>query len=526
MDERLLATAQRLAALADVSDEQALSREALRLSDHEFDEAFASAIREAAVAAPAPPAGPLKQLTARIARIKERIAKEQAQLAKPDAAGDDGGAALELLKAQLALDQDELTEAQEDLARQGGDRRAMLERMLQEHEAADHATAPPKPPAPPKTGTLAEQILAWVSLSGRRADLESAHREAAQKAALLGRQRDALDKGPRPQKPDLSAAGEPAAVVGQLHRLSDQSKTLAELDKRIQDSQQLGRVYQHWSALIQARQRAVLHLILISLSGILAILLLMIVLDRAIRFAFLRSGDRRRMHQLRLITTIAVQVLGALLILFIIFGRPSQMSTIIGLTTAGLTVVLRDFIVAFFGWFALMGKSGIRIGDWVEIEGVSGEVIELGILKTVLMEMGNWTSSGHPTGRRVAFNNKFAIENHYFNFSTEGQWLWDELRMTLPDTSNSYEMAAKVRDIVDHETEADAKLAEQDWERVTRQYGMRLFTGKPAVDLRPSTNGLEVVVRYITLAPQRFERKSSLFQQLVELIHKSASVSS
>ena len=192
------------------------------------------------------------------------------------------------------------------------------------------------------------------------------------------------------------------------------------------------------------------------------------------------------------------------------------------ITTAGLTVALKDFIVAFFGWFALMGRNGLRIGDWVEIEGVSGEVIEVGMLKTVLLEMGNWTSTGHPTGRRVSFMNTFAIENHYFNFSTAGQWLWDELHVTLPAGCDPYATAVEIRERVEKETEAEAKAAEQDWERVTRQYGTSVFSAKPAADLRPVPEGLEVIVRYITKAPQRYEMKSRLFAAIVDLLHKPA----
>jgi small-conductance mechanosensitive channel len=144
-------------------------------------------------------------------------------------------------------------------------------------------------------------------------------------------------------------------------------------------------------------------------------------------------------------------------------------------------VALKDFIVAFFGWFALMGKNGIRIGDWVEINGVGGEVVEIGLLKTVLLEMGSWTSTGHPTGRQVSFVNSFALEGHYFNFSTAGQWLWDELQVTLPAEGDPYGKAEQIRQTVERETEADARSAEQDWERVTRQYGTRAFSAKPAV---------------------------------------------
>jgi len=217
-----------------------------------------------------------------------------------------------------------------------------------------------------------------------------------------------------------------------------------------------------------------------------------------------------------------VQIAGALLILLILFGPPTQMTTILGLATAGLTVVMRNFIVSFFGWFVLMGKNGIHLGDWVEIEGVGGEVIEIGILKTVLLEMGNWTNTGHPTGRHVSFVNSFAIEGHYFNFSTAGQWLWDELQVMLPPEGDPYQMAEEIRAVVERETESDASQAERDWERVTHQYGTRVFSAKPAVDLRPSVNRLDVNVRYITRAPQRYEVKSRLFQKIVEMLHQQA----
>src|SRR6202035_4549311 len=168
------------------------------------------------------------------------------------------------------------------------------------------------------------------------------------------------------------------------------------------------------------------------------------------------QAERKRLHQMRVMATIAVQLIGATLILLILFGPPTQMSTIIGLTTAGLTIVLKDFIVAFFGWFALMGKNGIRVGDWVEINGVGGEVIEIGVLKTVLLEIGNWADAGHPTGRRVSFVNSFAIEGHYFNFSTSGQWMWDELELTIPEDQDPYAVVEELQKLVAKDTEANA----------------------------------------------------------------------
>src|SRR5208282_2181230 len=88
----------------------------------------------------------------------------------------------------------------------------------------------------------------------------------------------------------------------------------------------------------------------------------------------LASFDRQ-VETLRTVTRVAIQVLAVLLILLVIFGPPSQLGTFLGLAGAGLTVALKDFIVGFLGWFVLMGKNGIRLGDWVEINGVTGEVV-------------------------------------------------------------------------------------------------------------------------------------------------------
>ncbi len=81
-------------------------------------------------------------------------------------------------------------------------------------------------------------------------------------------------------------------------------------------------------------------------------------------------------------------------------------------------------------------------------------------------------------------------------------------------------MAEEIRGIVEAETGGDARAAETEWERVTSQYGSRKFSAGPAVELRPSSGGLSMVLRYITRAPQRYEVKAHLNQAIVELLRK------
>ena len=136
---------------------------------------------------------------------------------------------------------------------------------------------------------------------------------------------------------------------------------------------------------MQRQHRIVGHLILQSCAWILVILICMVLGDALVRrIMALPALERRQAQTLRMVLAVAVQVIGALLILLVLFGPPHETPTILGLTTAALTIALQDFVLAFFGWFVLMGKRGIRIGDWVEINGVSGEVIEVGLMRTTL----------------------------------------------------------------------------------------------------------------------------------------------
>ena len=217
---------------------------------------------------------------------------------------------------------------------------------------------------------------------------------------------------------------------------------MSGMDSRIRNQQDLAGVYGQWSALVASRRRDLLHSLLISFALMLAIGLAVLLTTYFLERMFARvEPDQQKLLTLRSVAHIFTRAVGAILILLIIFGMPSQMATVLALAGAGLTVAMKDFIVGFFGWFVLMGKNGIRHGDWVEINGVSGEVVEIGLFHTVVLETGNWNDAGHPTGRRVTFVNSYAIEGHYFNFSTSGQWLWDELLLALPVDQDPYPIA-------------------------------------------------------------------------------------
>ena len=555
VDTRALDMAQQISTLAVTHTEQDYAQEALRLADLSVDLAFDAALRDA-TENPAPLTPETRALSEKVTAAEDRVATDQeriAQLTQEVAKARGSGKEaiqqdLELQQAQLSLDQDELEDAHQDLIRAGGDKRATIQQLLDQHEASEQhgakgngvttsSTTPASPEATKSSSVLAG-IRALLSLRAKQKLLQQAQQNALLRQAKLAEAHEKLEKEVEQEKTQKKllhnrqtaprASANPAPSAGKsenatqiefLRNVAEDQKDLSATDKRIETEQELAAVYGNWLTFVEARERAFLHGLSWSAFWIFLIALLLYIANYWIRHIFAEvTHERRQLLTMRAMVVFAIQALGLILILLVIFGVPSNLGTVVALAGAGLTVALKDFIVGFIGWFVLMGKDGIRPGDWVEINGVGGEVLDVGPLHTVLLETGNWADAAHPTGRKVTFVNSFAIEGHYFNFSTSGQWLWDELQVQVPQGEDPYPVAEAVKKIATDETMANAREAEQEWERVVPVYAKKTFSAAPSMTVRPTEIGMKVVVRYITRARERQDVRTRIYHAVVELL--------
>ena len=559
VDMHQMQTAMALAPLAATSDEQDRARDALRMADHEVDFEFAAALYQAASQnVPSTPA--IRAILERIARAERSVAELQSEvdrLTKLEAAAkgsqkDALDQQLDLAKARQELNEDELADANQDLEDAGGDPKGRIQRIVQEHNSAQQdkngeldlsSVGKQANSTVPASYSLFSRARAWFAVRSLNQRLLQAEQEAGTKAATFSTRHDELQhqleeaQSQQSRKLATSPSTNPSAqtlasapsapsdqastAISSYRSLTALQKRISGLDSRIRNQRDLATDYTQWRLLASSRQRVLVHSLFTTFAWVLVIALAVLILDQVMERIFNRlEPDRKNLLTLRAVAQVATRATGLIAILLVIFGPPAQMATVVALAGAGLTVALKDFIVGFFGWFVLMGKNGIRHGDWVEINGVSGEVVEIGLFHTVLLETGNWNDSGHPTGRRVTFVNSYAIEGHYFNFSTSGQWLWDELQLSIPADQDPYPIVDELQKIVTKETQANVGLAEKEWSRMADVRGDAGFSAGPAISIRPSGSSFEIHLRYVTRANQRYQQRSKLYSEIVELLRR------
>ncbi|HXP23890.1 MAG TPA: mechanosensitive ion channel domain-containing protein [Candidatus Sulfotelmatobacter sp.] len=551
VDQSPLKTAQQMAQLVTTLEERTLAQQALRLADYEVDLAFDTALRQARLHPPALTAE-AKEIQARLQKAQKLLATDQEgakRLAEQEAkapASKKEAIEADLIQAEadMELDQDEVDDAKEDFIRAGGDLTDRIQAMKKEHEESTHASssAIPTGSQPPEELGLIHRASQWRALHQKQLQLWQAKSAAESASTRLTAQHDALDaqidaaKASLPElahhskknKADTAAVrvsaadksqADTAGLLKATEQLTEDQKALSSFDKRIETHKELAGVYAQWIDLVAGHQRAIVNRMLIGVAIILIIAVVALFfsswMDSLVRNL---SMDRRQVESLRTVVRVASQIFALFLVLLVIFGPPGQLGTFLGLAGAGLTVALKDFIVGFIGWFVLMGKNGIRLGDWVEINGVTGEVAQIGPFHTVLLETGNWTDSGHPTGRRVTFTNGYAIEGHFFNFSTSGQWLWDELQVVLPAGQDSFPLIDAIHKKVSEVTRESAQIAEREWRDAGNARELSGFSAEPAISVKPVVGGIEVSVRYITRATERYKLRSQLNQAAVDLL--------
>src|SRR3990170_4827605 len=221
--------------------------------------------------------------------------------------------------------------------------------------------------------------------------------------------------------------------------------------------------------------------------GFLVIQTLVRLLSRTVEERVRERGTR---YQVRRLITLTGYISFVVFITLVFSDQLSSLTVALGVAGAGIAFALQEVIASIAGWFAISFAGFYKIGDRVQLGGIKGDVIDIAILRTTLMEIGEWVKGDQYSGRIVRIANSFVFKEPVFNYSGDFPFLWDEIVLPVKYGSDHNSARQILQRVIDAETVEYTQKASQVWGRMTKKYLVEETTVEPTIKLalRGKTN--------------------------------------
>jgi small-conductance mechanosensitive channel len=252
--------------------------------------------------------------------------------------------------------------------------------------------------------------------------------------------------------------------------------------------------------------------------GVLVILVVAFLLRRTASRYITDSVNRYRVRKaVALLAYLAV----FLLAIAAFSDRMGTLGITLGVAGAGVALALQDVITSVAGWASISMGNVYRTGDRIQIAGVRGDVIDIGVFRTTLMEIGQWVNGDLYNGRIVRVANNAVFKDAVFNYSADFPFVWDEF--TLPvKYGGDYALAGEILNRVANQLLGEyVASAKATWKSVAQKYLIEEAQIEPMVTLVATDNWIEFTLRYIVDYKLRRITRHQLFVRILDELHKT-----
>lgn len=259
-----------------------------------------------------------------------------------------------------------------------------------------------------------------------------------------------------------------------------------------------------------------------TIGRIIAVLVAIVVIIALVQFfqrsisRYVKDSDTR--YKARKGVTFLGYIVAIFVIAIVFSSRLGGLTVAFGVAGAGIAFALQEVIASVAGWAAISFAGFFRPGDRVELGGIRGDVIDIGILRTTLMEVGQWVKGDLYTGRIVRVANSFVFKAPVFNYSGDFPFLWDEIVVPIKYGSD-FHLARQILEKVAIEVVGDySSKAEIAWKGIVRKFLIEDASVSPMVTLVANDNWIEFTLRFVVDYKLRRITKDRLFTRILEEI--------
>lgn len=236
-------------------------------------------------------------------------------------------------------------------------------------------------------------------------------------------------------------------------------------------------------------------------------LVLALVLYAVVRIA--RREVSRQIEDVNRRHTIRRWIGRSYIVLLVMFGVAlfakslTGLGTVLALVVAGVAVALQDILKSVVAWLYISSRAGIQVGSRIQVNGTMGDVIDIGVLKTTLMEVGNLVYAFQSTGRLVTVPNYALLASTVFISSGDSPFMWHELKFLITYESDWERAEAVLRDIAAEIHTEIAPDLERGFRRLERRYAFKYGALTPIVYVVAADSGVEMILRFLTHVRRR-----------------------
>jgi small-conductance mechanosensitive channel len=242
------------------------------------------------------------------------------------------------------------------------------------------------------------------------------------------------------------------------------------------------------------------------------------VLQRQLLSKVKDSDNRYRMRKFSSFIGFFIVLMVAILFFS---DRFSSLAVVLGVTGAGIAFALQEVITSIAGWMVISVSHFYKTGDRILLGGILGDVIDISILRTTLMELGQWVRGDQYNGRIVRVANSFVFKEPVFNYSADFPFIWDEVIIPIKYGSDHKAARALLQKVADDVVGAYAAYAQEKWKDMVNKYFIEEAKIQPMVLMTASENWMEFAVRYVVDYKARRTTKDLLFSRILDEVDQS-----
>jgi small-conductance mechanosensitive channel len=251
------------------------------------------------------------------------------------------------------------------------------------------------------------------------------------------------------------------------------------------------------------------------LASLVAVAALGVVRWAVLSVMWRRVKDVRRRYQWRKGTTYGAVAIGAVLVGRIWFAGVRDLTTFLGLVSAGLAIALKDLVANLAGWVFILWRRPFAVGDRIQVGPHAGDVIDVRIFQFSLLEIGNWVDADQSTGRIVHVPNGKVFSEPVANYTTGFQYVWDEIPVLVTFESDWRAAKALLIEIAARHAAHVPADAGRQLEAASRQFMIRYDKLTPTVFTEVRDSGVLLTIRYLVEPRQRRVAAGAIWEEIL-----------